>query len=168
MAINLGTFKLPFLGRGGDAGAAADAERAATRAGGLAVVGRVSSTRQLQVLIGTLVLLLAVIAAVVVYDTRQGTFGTLYIASVGKRHMLSQRVAKAAQQSSQGNAEAFKQLRGSRDEFASIIRLLAFGGAAGGVDLPPTPQDAQPSLNALGRALGQTQRNAARGHDAER
>ena len=168
MAINLGTFKLPFLGRGGDAGAPADAKRAAPRAGGLALVGRLSTTRRLQVLIGTLVLLLAVIAAVVVYDTRQGTFGTLYIASVGKLQMLSQRLAKAAQQSSQGNAEAFKQLRSSRDEFASIIRLLAFGGAAGGVDLPPTPQDAQPALNALDRAWGKTERNAALVIDEER
>jgi len=168
MAINLGTFKLPFLGRGGDAGAPADAKRAAPRAGGLALVGRLSSTRQLQALIGALVLLLAVIAAVVVYDTRQGTFGTIYVASVGKLQMLSQRLAKAAQQSSQGNAEAFKQLRGSRDEFASIIRLLAFGGAAGGVDLPPTPQDVQPSLNALDRAWGKTERNAALVIDEER
>ncbi|MEX0637775.1 MAG: methyl-accepting chemotaxis protein [Burkholderiales bacterium] len=168
MAINLGTFKLPFLGRGGDAGAPADAKRAAPRAGGLPLAGRVSSARQLQVLIGALVLLLAVIAAVVVYDTRQGTFGTLYIASVGKLQMLSQRLAKAAQQSSQGNAEAFKQLRSSRDEFASIVKLLAFGAAAGGVDLPPTPRDVQPSLNALDRAWGKTERNAALVIDEER
>ncbi|MEX1074584.1 MAG: hypothetical protein WEC13_05595, partial [Burkholderiales bacterium] len=64
----MGAFKLPFLGRGGDAGAPADAKRAAPRAGGLPLAGRVSSARQLQVLIGALVLLLAVIAAVVVYD----------------------------------------------------------------------------------------------------
>jgi len=168
MAINMGAFKLPFPGRGGDAGAPADAKRAAARAGGLPLAGRLSSARQLQLLIGALVLLLAVIAAVVVYDTRQGTFGTLYIASVGKLQMLSQRLAKAAQQSSQGNAEAFKQLRSSRDEFAAIVKLLAFGGAAGGVDLPATPTAVQPPLNALDRAWGKTERNAALVIDEER
>jgi len=161
MAINMGAFKLPFLGRGADAGAPAGAKRAEAAAGGVPLLGQLPITRQLQVLIGALVLLLAVIAAVVVYDTRQGTFGTIYIASVGKLQMLSQRLAKAAQQASQGNAEAFKQLRGSRDEFAALVKLLAFGGESGGVGLPPTPQDVQPSLNALDRTWGATERNAA-------
>jgi twitching motility protein PilJ len=104
----------------------------------------------------------------VVYDTRQGTFGTLYIASVGKLQMLSQRLAKAAQQSSQGNAAAFKQLRSSRDEFAALIKLLAFGGTSGGVSLPATPDDVQPRLNVLDREWGRTQRNAALVIDEER
>ena len=168
MAINLGAFKLPFLGRGGDAGAPAHAKIAAAGAGGLPLIGRLPSTQQLQVLIGALVLLLAVIAAIVVYDTRQGTFGTLYIASVGKLQTLSQRLAKAAQQASQGNAVAFRQLRSSRDEFASLIRLLAFGGASGGVSLPPTPATVQPLLNALDREWGKTENNAALVIDEER
>ena len=66
-------------------------------------------------------------------DARQGTFGTIYIATVGKIRMLSQRLAKAAQQASQGNLEAFKQLRESRDEFAAQMKLLLAGGEAGGV-----------------------------------
>ena len=52
------------------------------------------------------------------------TFNTLYVAAVGKIRMLSQRLAKAAQQASQGNREAFKQLRDSRDEFAATVKLL--------------------------------------------
>ena len=39
--------------------------------------------------------------------------------------MLSQRLAKAAQQASQGNPVAFKQLRESRDEFAGLVTLLS-------------------------------------------
>jgi twitching motility protein PilJ len=161
MAINLGALKLPFLGRGGEPGEPARAQSAESGAGGVPLIGTLSIAKQLQVLIGALVLLLAVIAAVVVYDTRQGTFGTIYIASVGKLQMLSQRLAKAAQQSSQGNAEAFKQLRSSRDEFAALIKLLAFGGASGGVSLPPTSAAVQPQLNALDREWGKTERNAA-------
>ena len=117
--------------------------------------------RRLQLLIGALVVLLAAIAAVVVLDTRQGTFGTIYIASTGKLQTLSQRLAKAAQQASQGNPEAFKQLRSSRDEFSALIRLLAFGGESGGVTLPPTPKSAEPLLNALDREWGKTEANAA-------
>src|ERR687895_2613582 len=104
---------------------------------------------KLQFLIGVLVLLLAIDAAVVWYDARQGSFGTIYIATVGKIRMLSQRLAKAAQQASQGNVEAFKQLRDSRDEFAAQMKLLLAGGDAAGVALPPTSSAARPALEAL-------------------
>jgi twitching motility protein PilJ len=86
--------------------------------GRLPLLGKLSSGRQLQILTGALVFFLLVDAAVVWFDARQSTFGTFYIATVGKIRMLSQRLAKAAQQASQGNLEAFKQLRDSRDEFA--------------------------------------------------
>ncbi|MDH3320745.1 MAG: methyl-accepting chemotaxis protein [Betaproteobacteria bacterium] len=168
MAINIGAFKLPFLGRGGEAAEPAGAKSAAAGASALPLIGQLAITTQLQILIGALVLLLAVIAAVVVYDTRQGTFGTIYISSVGKLQMLSQRLAKAAQQASQGNAEAFKQLRNSRDEFAATVKLLAFGGASGGVSLPATATAVQPQLNALDRDWGKTERNATLVIDEER
>ncbi len=160
MAFSLGALKLPFLGRGADPGGQARAAAAAAGAGGLPLIGRLPIGRQLQLLIGALVLLLAMIASVVVYDARQGAFGTIYIAGVGKLQMLSQRLAKAAQQASQGNAEAFKQLRSSRNEFAALIKLLAFGGPSAGVDLPPTSTAMQPSLNALDREWGKTESNA--------
>lgn len=161
MAINLGALKLPFFGRGGETAEPAHAQSAEAGAGGLPLIGLLPIAKQLQVLIGTLVLLLSVIAAVVVYDTRQGTFGTIYIASVGKLQMLSQRLAKAAQQASQGNVEAFKQLRSSRDEFDALIKLLAFGGASGGVSVPPTSTGVRPQLETLDREWGKTERNAA-------
>ncbi len=167
MAFNFGALKLPFLGRGADPGEQVVAKPAAA-AGGLWLIGHLPIGRQLLILGAVLTLLLAAIFTLVVYDTRQGTFGTLYISSVGKLQMLSQRLAKAAQQSSQGNAEAFKQLRSSRDEFAALIKLLAFGGVSGGVDLPPTPEAVQPRLTALDREWGKTQRNAALVIDEER
>jgi twitching motility protein PilJ len=132
------------------------------------LIGRLSTARQLQFLIGALVLLLAVIAAIVIYDARQGSFGTIYIASAGRMQMLSQRLAKAAQQASQGNPEAFKQLRSSRDDFAALVKLLAFGGNSGGVDLPPTSASVQPALNALDREWGKTEKNAGLVIDEER
>ena len=128
--------------------------------GSLPLIGRLPSGKQLQVLIGALVLLLALDAAIVTYDVRQGSVGTMYIATVGKLRMLSQRLAKAAQQASQGNVAAFRQLRDSRDEFARQIQLLISGGAVAGVSLPPTSGAAQPALDALETQWKKSARNA--------
>ena len=120
-----------------------------------------STGRRLQMLIAALVALLLVDAAVVWLDARQGTFGTIYIATVGKIRMLSQRLAKAAQQASQGNVEAFTQLKDSRNEFEAQINLLLNGGeAAGGVTLPATSSGARPVLEALDAQWRKNDRNA--------
>jgi twitching motility protein PilJ len=150
--------KLPFIGRRAEADEdeQAPAQAGQKRASG----GGMSTARKLQILIGLLVVLLAVDGVIVALDARQGTFGTLYIASVGKIRMLSQRLAKAAQQASQGNVEAFKQLRESREEFASLMKLLSEGGQAGTTTLPPTPSGARESLDALDKEWKKTERNA--------
>src|SRR6185369_16559775 len=101
--------KLPFGKRGDAASVAptpAKARKPKAPEGGLPLIGQLPSTRQLQILIGALVVLLAIAAVVVVVDARQGTFGTVYIASAGKIRMLSQRLAKAAQLASRGSVEA--------------------------------------------------------------
>jgi len=157
--------KLPFLGRRDkDAPVAAQAEPAKSRswlARPLPLIGRLSTAKQLQVLTTGLVLFLVVDAAVVAYDTRQGTFATIYVSTVGKIRMLSQRLAKAAQQSSQGNREAFKQLRDSRDEFAKSVKLLLAGGIASGVDLPASSQAVRPELEKLDKEWQKTEKNAS-------
>src|SRR5690242_17289037 len=147
MGNRLDVLKMPFLGR----------EAApATESGGDAAVGKVAglwrraAARRLPVLATLLAVLMLLDAGVVVYDAREATFDTIYVATAGKLRMLSQRLAKAAQQASQGNRDAFKQLRDSRDEFAGLVKLLAAGGAAaGGVNLPPTPAEVRPMLGAL-------------------
>src|SRR5436189_1987282 len=154
MAFKLAV-KLPFLSRGEAAQQGAPLRRAPRAASGgilaapLRLIGRLTGGRQLQLLTALLVLLLLVDAAIVVVDARQATFNTLYVAAVGKIRMLSQRLAKAAQQASQGNAVAFKQLRESRDEFAAVVQLLESGGTASGVSLPATPQQVRPQLSVL-------------------
>jgi twitching motility protein PilJ len=127
----------------------------------LKIIGKLATGRKLQILIGLLVSLLLVDAAVVWLDARQSTFGTIYIATVGKIRMLSQRLAKAAQQASQGNLEAFKQLRESRDAFAAQMNLLLAGGPAAGVTLPPTSERVRPALEALDAQWKRNERNAA-------
>ena len=116
--------------------------------------------RRLPFLAGLLALLILIDAGIVVLDARQATFNTVYVAAVGKIRMLSQRLAKAAQQASQGNSEAFKQLRDSRDEFGAVVTLLAAGGATSGVAVPPTPERVRPSLTALETQWRKTERNA--------
>jgi len=136
------TSKLHFFGSKADVEATQVPARSQSAA-------RASGGRRVQLLIAALIALLAIDAAVVAVDTRQGTFGTIYIATVGKIRMLSQRLAKAAQQASQGNREAFKQLRDSRDEFEAAMNLLLNGGSAGGVNLPATSAASRPALDAL-------------------
>jgi twitching motility protein PilJ len=148
-------FKMPFLARDGAAAAQAETKPARTAGTSQWTVGR-----RLKVLVGLLAVLLLIDAGVVVYDARQATFNALYIAAVGKIRMLSQRLAKAAQQASQGNREAFKQLRDSRDEFSALVSLLANGGLSGGVTLPPTPQRVRPALGGLEREWQKTEKNA--------
>src|SRR5919106_2683462 len=114
----------------------------------------------IKVLIAALVALLLIDAAIVWVDVRQATFGTIYIATVGKIRMLSQRLAKAAQQASQGNLEAFQQLRDSHKEFAAQMSLLISGGEVAGVSLPPTAADVRPALDALDARWKKNERNA--------
>jgi twitching motility protein PilJ len=156
MATKTAALKIP--GRGAAAAASrAAAPAPAQKSRGLLLLGKLSFTKQLQILISALVVLLLVDAAVVVYDARQGTFGTLYIETVGKIRMLSQRLAKAAQQASQGNREAFKQLSQSRNEFDSLMKLLSVGGE----DLPATGGGPRPALDKLDVEWKKTDRNAS-------
>jgi twitching motility protein PilJ len=170
MAIKLGALKL--FGRGAapadkPANKPAAGKPVAPARGGILsrplwILGRLRTGSQLQILTTLLVLFLVVDAAIVAIDTRQGTYATVYIATVGKIRMLSQRIAKAAQQASQGNREAFKQLRQSRNEFDNSMKLLGAGGlAAAGVELPPTPESARPAFDALEKEWKKTDRNAS-------
>ena len=161
MAMKL-ALKLPFVGRRAPQ-AAAQAEPVRSRswlARPLPLIGRLSTAKQLQILTTALVAFLVIDAAVVAYDTRQSTFATLYVSTVGKIRMLSQRLAKAAQQSSQGNREAFKQLRDSRDEFGKSVKMLLVGGITSGVDLPASPQGVRPQLASLDKEWQKTEKNA--------
>jgi twitching motility protein PilJ len=166
MALKIGAVKLPFVARG-EAAAHASAARAAASprrsswlSRPLPFIGRLRTGRQLQILTVALVALLLLDAGIVAYDTRQGAFATIYVATLGKIRMLSQRLAKAAQQASQGNRDAFKQLRDSRDEFGASVKLLLVGGIASGVDVPASPQSVQPLLETLDREWKKTERNA--------
>src|SRR4051812_5327105 len=155
MGNRLDFLKLPFVARTPAAEHSAAGGSVGWRSGIRERFGR-----RLPLLTALLAVVILVDAAIVVYDAREATFNTLYVAAVGKIRMLSQRLAKAAQQASQGNREAFKQLRDSRDDFAASVTLLSAGGVASGVTLPPTPQSVRPHLVALEAEWKKTERNA--------
>ncbi len=108
-----------------------------------------------------LILLLFFAGLLVFYNAREAKFGTLYIADAGQLRMLSQRLAKAAQQRLLGNPEAFKQVAASRDAFTAILDRLIKGGEAGGERVPPSPDRIQPSLEALAKEWQKTEQNAS-------
>src|SRR5258705_11560788 len=109
MAIKLGALKL--FGRGAAPVEAPAAKPAASPRGGfmsrpLPFLGGLRTGAQLQILTTALVLFLLADAAIVAIDARQGTLATVYIATLGKIRMLSQRPAKGPQQGSHGNQDA--------------------------------------------------------------
>jgi len=157
MEFKLPAINLPFSRREKPA---AKPDRPRGTSAALPLIGHLPVGRQFAILIAGLVALLLLDAIVVSIDARQGTYGTVYVASAVRIRMLSQRLSKAALQASQGNPVAFKQLRDSRDEFTQLVKLLADGGASGEVNLPRTPDDVRPALDALIAEWKKTERNA--------
>ncbi|MBL8374188.1 methyl-accepting chemotaxis protein [Accumulibacter sp.] len=118
--------------------------------------------KQLQVLGSCLVLVMLLIAIVVYRDNRQATFNTAYIATAGDMRMLSQRLAKSSSLALLGDPVAFKQLRESRDSFASNLERLTSGGDLATSRVPPSPDRVQPQLQALTEIWQKTDNNASR------
>src|SRR6185436_12278156 len=156
MGSRLEFFKMPFMART----PAVEPSGAGGSVGRLARVRGAFAGRRLPFLAALLAVLILLDAGIVVYDAREATFNTVYVAAVGKIRMLSQRLAKAAQQASQGNRDAFKQLRDSRDEFAASMNLLLSGGSAAGTSLPATSAAARPALDALDAEWKKSEKNS--------
>ena len=113
------------------------------------------------VMVPMLVVLLLVAGVLVFINARDSKYGAQYIADAGQLRMLSQRLAKAAQQSLLGNPEAFKQVAASRDAFSTILDRLVKGGESGGETAPASPDRIQLSLEALAKEWQKTENNAA-------
>jgi twitching motility protein PilJ len=117
---------------------AAAAVQGARKKGQLPLIGHLSFSRQMQVLGTLLAFLLAVIGVMIAIDANMGTQGTAYVSAAGDMRMLSQRIAKEAQQGLQGSAPAFARLHKSREEFSQLAEALSNGGTVGGMTVNPT------------------------------
>ncbi|MDA8107416.1 MAG: methyl-accepting chemotaxis protein [Betaproteobacteria bacterium] len=131
------------------------------RAAGLPLIGRLPLRRQLAILLPLLTLLLATTVLLVWSNYRDAEHGAQYIADAGQLRMLSQRLAKSALQGLLGAPEAFKEVRASRDAFATILGRLRDGGEVAGESLPPSPRRVRPALDSLGTVWQGVDRNAA-------
>ncbi len=128
---------------------AASGAAPSARKGGLPLIGHLSFTRQMQVLGTLLAFLLAVIGVMVAIDANVGTQGTAYVSAAGDMRMLSQRIAKEAQQGLQGSGPAFARLQKSREEFAQLAEALSNGGTVAGTAVNPTGDLARPALKGV-------------------
>ncbi|KON81156.1 methyl-accepting chemotaxis protein [Azoarcus sp. PA01] len=96
------------------------------------------------------------------HQFRESANATSYISVAGEMETLSQRIAKAAQLSLQGNPQAFVDLRSGTSRFAELLDTLDQGGSIAGREIPPAPAVAQAGIAALHAAWSETERNAAR------
>ncbi len=168
MAFN---FKLPGLGGASKPGSADQtiSDQTVMDSGGgagkkgmtLGFLNQYSVNKQLQILGGALLLVLAMLAGLVYHDNRESTYGTAYIAASGEMRMLSQRLAKASSLALQGNPTAFKQLKDSRDRFSQLLERLTSGGSINEANVPPSPDSVQEQLKALTDEWSKTDKNAS-------
>jgi len=129
--------------------------------GRLPLIGAMPLNQQFQILAAAFAVFFVIAAGLAIHENRIGTQGAAYSSAVGQMRMLSQRLAKSAQLSLQGNAAAFKELRESRDSFGTLLERLIQGGEIEGVSLPASPDAVQPDLQALSKEWEKTAKNAA-------
>ncbi len=85
MGNRLEFFMMPFMART----PAAEPSMTGGSVGWRARLGQAFGSRKLPALAALLAVVIVIDAAIVVYDAREATFNTLYVAAVGKIRMLS-------------------------------------------------------------------------------
>jgi len=114
-------------------------------AGRTALIGHLPIERQYLITIISLLVFLLLAAGVLIYNTLTLSNKAGYITTATEMQMLSQRLAKGAQQAVLGNPEAFKQLKDSKIKFDADLKKLTNGGEG----LPASPTSVQPVLKEL-------------------
>jgi len=113
----------------------------------LPLIGHLPVERQYVITVSSLAISLLLAASALIYNTTQVSNKTIYIGTSTEMQMLSQRLAKGAQQAVLGNAVAFRQLKESEEKFESALKKLTHGGDG----LPASPADVQPVLSELNK-----------------
>ena len=168
MALNL-PFKLPLFGKARrKAGPAystvldlpGSAQSPSGARAGLPLVGTKPVAQQLRLfgVVFAVALLIAAIATLL--DFQQAKTGAALAAASGQVRTLSQQIAKTVPLALQGNADAFKELRSTRDRFSKLMQALAAGGDADGLSVPATPDSTRPMLDAANAEWEKTSKNA--------
>ncbi|MDR2165550.1 MAG: methyl-accepting chemotaxis protein [Zoogloeaceae bacterium] len=92
-------------------------------------------------------ILVVVIGVLVFMANNQSTNNTTYVAAAGDLRMLSQHIAKLSSQVMLADPDAGAPLRKARQDFSELLQRLTVGGVIKGVDVPPSPANAE--LDAL-------------------
>ncbi len=159
MAIKLPSIKFPFFGGGAKTQAGKDVVagmhttmimKGMGEIGGkdpikLPLIGHMPVQKQYLTTISALVVFLALAAGTLIYNTVQVGNKAEYVTTSTAMQMLSQRIAKGAQQAVLGNVTAFKQLEESKNTFDTDLKRLANGDKK----LRASPSDIQPMLKEL-------------------
>ena len=121
------------------------------------LAGKLPIGKQLQLLSVALLTFLAIAVVSAYFDNRVAAQGTRYVAESSKLLMLSQRLAKDAQQGLLGNFTAFESLSKGRQTITAVMNLLDKGDAS----LPATKGAPRVVLNELIPRVKQTISNVA-------
>ncbi len=119
------------------------------------LMGKLPVGKQLQMLSVALLAFLATAVVSAYFDNRLAAQGTRYIAESSKLLMLSQRLAKDAQQGLLGNFGAFEGMSQGRQTVTEVLNLLDKGDAT----LPATKGAPRAALNELIPRVKQTVSN---------
>jgi twitching motility protein PilJ len=110
------------------------------------LVGKLPIEKQWPILATLAVLFVVITIALVIFDARESRNSASYATATAEMRFHAQRMAKAAADSTTGNANAFSQLADSRERFARSLTALINGGELGGGIVPPSPESVQPTL----------------------
>ncbi|MEN6586622.1 MAG: methyl-accepting chemotaxis protein [Sulfuricella sp.] len=115
--------------------------------GTVPLIGHLPIERQYLITVSTLVIFLILAVATLIYNTVRVGRNAEYVATSTEMQMLSQRIAKSAQQAALGNTASFQQLDESEKRFDKSLKKLINGGDG----LPASPSSVQPILKELNK-----------------
>ncbi|MCK6392631.1 methyl-accepting chemotaxis protein [Zoogloea sp.] len=135
-------FKLPGLSRDGSKPASTNVDtilesgEVAQTTAPLPFLAGKSAADQLRILRIPFLIFAALTIGFVLYQIRVSSFGTAYVTAAGQMRTLSQQLAKASQLALQGDAAAFNELKGSREQFNTLLGAVTNGGDVDGTAVP--------------------------------
>ncbi len=106
------------------------------------------------------IILVAALAALIVYQNRQSTTLTTYVTAAGEMQTLSQRIAKAAQLALQGHTPSFEELRTGTARFSGLLSALDVGGDINGLSVPAVPDNSRAQLQAVSDSWSKIEQDA--------
>jgi len=126
----------------------------------LPVLGGRPVAEQLRILGVVLAIFAGLAVILTVVQLNRASEGTAYVSAAGQMRTLSQRLAKAAQQTLQGNASAFAELKESRQKFDDLLAAVTNGGKVDETSVSASPFGVRPQIDDLTKLWAKTNKDA--------